>query len=166
MVMLSNCLILCPLFFCLQSFPTSGSFPMSRLFASDGQSVRASASVFLMNIESWFPLGLTKGNLFSLLLKGLSWVFFSTTIWKHQFFGIQPSLWTSSHISMWLLEKPWLWLYGPLSTKWCLCFFEKKKKNLFINLAASGVSCGTWDLVPWPGIKPRPPTLGALSPSR
>ena len=54
-VMLSNHLILCHPFSCPQSFPASGSFPMSRLFASDGQCIGASTSVLLMNIQSWFP---------------------------------------------------------------------------------------------------------------
>ena len=72
---------------CLQSFPASGSFPMSQFFASGGQSIRASASasVLPMNIQGWFPLGLT--DLISLLSKGLSRVFSSTTIRKHPFFG-------------------------------------------------------------------------------
>ena len=71
---------------CPQSFPASGFFPMSQLFASGGQSIGASAlaSVLPMNIQGWFPLGLT--GLIPLLSKGLSRVFFSTTIWKHQFF--------------------------------------------------------------------------------
>ena len=70
-----------------QSFPASESFPISRLFASGGQSIgaSASASVLPMSIQSWFPLGLT--GLISLLSKGLSRVFSSTTVWKHQFFG-------------------------------------------------------------------------------
>ena len=67
------------------SVPASGSFPMSRLFASGGQSIRASASVLPMNIQGWFTLGLT--GLISLLSKGLSSVFFSNTVRKHQFFG-------------------------------------------------------------------------------
>ena len=75
---------------CLQSFLASGSFPMSQLFASGGQSIGASASVLAMNIQSWFPLRLT--GLISLLSKGLSRVFSSTIIWKHQFFSTQPSL--------------------------------------------------------------------------
>ena len=76
---------------CPQSFPASGSFPMSQLFASDGQSIggSASASVLPMNIQSWFPLGLS--SLISLLFKGLSRVFSSTTVWKHGFFSTQPS---------------------------------------------------------------------------
>ena len=68
---------------CPQSFPASGSFPMSRLFAPGGQSIEASASasVLPMNIQDWFPLGLT--GLISLQSKGLSGVFSSTTIQKH-----------------------------------------------------------------------------------
>ena len=72
---------------CLQSFPASRSFPVSRLFASDGQNIGASvsASVLPVNIQGWFPWGLT--GLISLLSKGLSRVFSSTTVQKHQFFG-------------------------------------------------------------------------------
>ena len=81
---------------CLQSFPASESFPMSWLFESGGQIIGASASVLPMNIQSWFPLGLT--GLISLLSKGLARVFSSTTVRKHQFFNAQPSLWTNSHI--------------------------------------------------------------------
>ena len=79
-------------FFCLLSFPASGSFPMSWLFVSGGQSIGglSSASVLPMNIQGWFPLGLT--GLISLLSRGLSRVFSSTTTWKHQYFGVQPSL--------------------------------------------------------------------------
>ena len=75
---------------CPQSFPASGSFPVSWLLASGGQSIGASASrsVLPMNIQGWFPLGLI--GLISLLSKRLSRVFFSTTIWKHQFSGAQP----------------------------------------------------------------------------
>ena len=82
-----------------------GLFPMSQLFASSGQSVgaSASASVLPMNIQGWFPLGLT--GLISLQSKGLSRAFSSTTIWKDQFFSSQPSLWFKSHICIWLMEK-------------------------------------------------------------
>ena len=90
---------------CPQSFPASGSFPVSQLFTSGGQGIGASALVFPMNIQCWFPLGLT--GLIFLLFRGLSRVFFSsTTARKHQFFGVQSSLWSSSHIHTWLLEKP------------------------------------------------------------
>ena len=105
---------------CLQSFPTSGSFLMSQLFISSGQSIGASVSVLPMNIQGWFSLGLT--GVISLLSKGLSRVFSNTTVQKHQFFGTQPSLWFISHIHTWLLEKPQLWLEGPLLPKECLCF--------------------------------------------
>ena len=111
-----------PFSFCLQSFLESGSFLMSQLLPSGAQSFGASASatVLPMNIQSWFPLGLI--DWFELLQsKELSWVFSSTTIQKHQFFSTQPSLRPTSHIHTWLLEKPELWLCGPLSAKWYLC---------------------------------------------
>ena len=85
----------CPVLLCLQSFPASGFFPMSWFFASGSQSIRASASVLPKTIQGWFPLGLV--GLISLQPKGLSRVFSSTTIWKHQFFSTHPSLWTNSH---------------------------------------------------------------------
>ena len=77
--------------FCPQSFPASGSFPMGWLFASGGQSIgaSASASVLPINIQGWFPLRLI--GLISLLSEGLSRIFFSTTIWEHQFFDAQLS---------------------------------------------------------------------------
>ena len=78
---------LIPLSSCLQSFPASRAFPMSQLFASGGQSIGASASVLPMNIQGWFPLGLT--GLTSLLSKELSRVFFSTTVQKYQFIGAE-----------------------------------------------------------------------------
>ena len=109
-----------PFSFCLQSFPTSGSFLMSQFFASGGRSLGASASILPTNIQGWFPLRLT--GLISLLSKGLSRVFSNTTGQKHQFFSAQPSLWSNSHIHTWQLEKPQFWLDGPLSAKWCLYF--------------------------------------------
>ena len=95
-----------PFPFCLQSFPASGAFPMSQLFASEGQGVgaSASASVLPVNIQDGFPLGLT--GWISLQFKGLSRVFSNTTVQKHQFFGAQPSLWYNSHIHTWSPEKP------------------------------------------------------------
>ena len=68
----------------------------------------ASASVLPMNIQDWFPLGLT--GLISLMSKGLSRDFSSTSAWKHQFFGTRPSLCSTSHIRLWPLEKLKLWL--------------------------------------------------------
>ena len=83
----------------LQSFPESGCFPMNQFFPSGGQSIGVSAlaSVLPMNIQDWFPLGLT--GLISLESKGLWRVFSNTTVQKHQFFGalykaffiVQPS---------------------------------------------------------------------------
>ena len=92
-------------------------FPMSQFFPSGGQSIgaSASASVLPMNIQDWFPLGLT--GLISLQSKGLSRVFSNTTVQKHQFFRAQLSSWSNSHIHTWLLEKPELWLDGPLLAK-------------------------------------------------
>ena len=107
---------------CPQSFRASGSFPVSWLFASRGQSIGAStaASVLLMNIQGWFSLRL--GGLISLreFIELKSLLQHHNT--KHQFFGTQSSLWSNSHIHTWLLEKPYLWLCGPFSAKWCLCF--------------------------------------------
>ena len=96
-----------PFYSCLQSCPESGSFPMSLFFPSGGQRIGASASasrIFLMNIQDWFPLGWT--GWISLQFKGLSRVFCSTTVQKHQFFGHQLCLWYNSHIHTWPLEKP------------------------------------------------------------
>ena len=89
----------------LQSFPASGPFPMSLLFPSRGQSIGASdsTSVLLMNIQDWFPLGLT--GLISLQSKGLQRVFSNTTVQKHQFFSPQFSLWSKFCIYIWLLGK-------------------------------------------------------------
>ena len=77
---------------CPQSFPASGSFPMSQLFASGGQNIRVSAStsVLPMNTQDWSPLGWT--GWISLQSKGFSRVFSNTTVQNHQFFGTQLSL--------------------------------------------------------------------------
>ena len=106
-----------PFFSHLQSFPASRYFPVSQLFTSGSQRFGASAStsVLPMNIQNWFPLGWT--GWISLQSKGLSRVFSNTTVGKHQFFSAQLSLWSKSHIHMWLLEKLYLWLDGPLSAK-------------------------------------------------
>ena len=78
--------------FYLQSFPSSGSFPMSWLFAWGGQSIGVSESVIPMNIQDWLT------GLISSQSKGLSRVFSNTTICKLLFFGAQPSLWSNSHV--------------------------------------------------------------------
>ena len=95
---------------CLQSFPASGSFQMNQFFSSGGQSVGVSASVLPMNIQDWFPLGWP--DWISLQSKGLPRIFSNTTVQKRQFFGAQLS-----YIHTWLLEKPKLWLDGPLLAK-------------------------------------------------
>ena len=89
----------------LQSFPASGSFQMSQLFASGGQSngVSASVSVLPMNIQDWSPLEWT--GWISLQSKGFSRVFSNTTVQKHQFFSTELSLRSNSHNHTWLLEK-------------------------------------------------------------
>ena len=91
---------------CPQSLPASGSFPMSQLFASGGQSivVSASASVRPMNTQDWSPLGWT--GWISLQSKRLSRVFSNITVQKHQFFGAQLSSQSNSYIHTWPLEKP------------------------------------------------------------
>ena len=90
--------------FCPRSFPASGTFPVTHLFTSDDQNTGASAlaSVLPVNIQDWFPLGFPLG-LISLLSKGLSGVFSSTIVWRHQFFDILPSLQSRSHNHTWPL---------------------------------------------------------------
>ena len=99
---------------CPQCFPASGSFPISRLFTSGGQSIGAlaSAQVLPISIHGWFPLRLT--GLISLLSKGLSKVFSSTTVWKYQFLGALPSLWSPSWITA-------LWWQRGLHNSMKLC---------------------------------------------
>ena len=126
-------------------------FPSIRVFSNESalclrcpKKWSFSCSISPSNEYSGFPLVLT--SLISLQSKGLSRIFSSTTIQKHQFYGIHPSLWSNSHIHTWLLEKPQLWLYGPLLTKWCLCFFNmlsrfviaflSRTKHLFDFVAA------------------------------
>ena len=101
---------------CPQSFPTSGSFPMSQLFASGSQSigVSASTSVLPMNTQDSSLLGWT--GWISFQSKGLSRVFSNTTVQKDQFFGTQFSLYSNSNIHTWPLEKPLPWL-RPLLAK-------------------------------------------------
>ena len=118
LVMSSNHLILCCPLLLSSIFPSirmMGNHLMSQLFASGALSIVLlkvtqsielfnSASLLLVNIQGWFLLGLT--DLISFLFKGLSRVFSSTTVQKHQFFSAQPALWSNSHIRTWLQEKP------------------------------------------------------------
>ena len=94
-----------PFSFRLQSFPASGSFPMSPSHqVAKVLELQLQHQPFLWIFQDWSPLGLT--DWISLQSKGLSRVFFNTTVQKHQFFSTQLSLWSNSHIHTWLLEKP------------------------------------------------------------
>ena len=127
---------------CLQSFPGSGSFPVSQLFASGGHNIRAlvSASVLSMNIQGWFPLGLT--GLISLQSKGLSRVFSNTTVQKHQFFGTQPSLWSNSHITIgkaidltiWTFVSKVISLLFNTPARFVIVFLPRRKHLLISSL--------------------------------
>ena len=118
-----------PLSSCFQSFPASGSFPMSGLFISGAQSIGASGSALVlpMNIQGRFPLRLS--GWISLLSKGLWRVFFSTTVQKPQFFGIQSSLCSISHIRIWLLGK----------TTFTIWTFVSKVMSLLLNMLSKTV---------------------------
>ena len=107
---------LIPFSSCLQSFQASGSFLMSQHqvakvleFQLQHQSSSQYSGLISFRID-WFES------------KRLSRVFSNTTVQKHQFFSPQAFLWSNSHIHIWLLEKPLLWLCGPLSAKYYLCF--------------------------------------------
>ena len=129
----SNHLVFCCLLLLLPSiFPsTRVSFPMSRLFASGGQSIGASAPVLTMKIQDLFPLGLTDLN--SLQSKGLSRVFSSTRIQKYQFFSAQPSLWPNSYIhTSWdFTRSAIVTAFVPFYSIWILKFLY------------------SWDLINW-----------------
>ena len=104
-VMPSNHLILCcPLLLLPSIFPSIRVVSNESVLCIRWPSIGGSATDLSMNIQSWFPLGLT--GLSSLQSKGFSRIFSSTTVQNHQFFGAQPSLWSNSHICTWLLEKP------------------------------------------------------------
>ena len=110
---------------CPQSLPASGSFPMSQLFAGS-QNTGASASALPVNIQGWFPLGLT--DLVSLLSKGLSRDFSNTIVRKHQFFGTQPSLWSK-------LSHPYMTTGKTIAlTRWT---FVSKVTCLHFNMLPS-----------------------------
>ena len=169
-----------PVSSCPQSFPASGSLPVSQFFASGGQGIGTSASapVLPVNIQDWFSLRLTA--LIFLQSRGLLRVFSSTTIWKHQFFIAQSSLWSNSHIQTWLLEdhrfdymdlcgKVMSLLFIKLS-RFIIAFFPRSKPFLISWLQLlSAVTLETkkmksvttstfsrlfvmkwWEWVPWP----------------
>ena len=115
---------------------------MSQFFTSRGQSIEAlqtSASALPMNIQGWFPLGLT--GFISLLSKELSRVFSNTTVQKHKFFGTQLSLLSNSHIHTWLLEKiraPRILFnsVSSLNSQWAFCFVSLLWKLKAVGLCA------------------------------
>ena len=124
------------LFSCLRSFPASRSFPMSWLFASSSQSIGASGSVLTvpMNTQGWFPLGLN--GLISLQSKELSKGFSSTTVWKHQFFGAQPSLWSNSWttgkaiaLTIWTFVSKLMSLLLNMLSRFVMAFFSKEQTS-------------------------------------
>ena len=132
LVMPSNHLILCrPLLLLPSVFPSLRLFPVSQFFAWGDQSigVSASTSVLPKNIQDW-SLGWT--GWISLQSKGLSRVFWNTTVQKHQFFCAQLSLQSNSCIHTWPLEKPQPWLDGPLlGNNYFLQVGVSMKENLF-----------------------------------
>ena len=114
-----------PFSFCFQSFPASGSFPRGKLFKSGGQSIgtSASASVLPMNIQDWFPWGLT--GLISLQSKGFLKVFSSTIVQKHQFFGAQQKNWVQ-------LSHPYMTTGKNIALT--ICTFVGNILTLFFNM--------------------------------
>ena len=120
---------------CLQSFPGSGSFPMSQLFASGGQNigVSASTSVLPMNTHDWFPLGWT--GWISLQSKGLSRVFSNTTVQKHQFCGAQLWRKSNSHMKIVQLSHGYMTTGKTIAlTRWT---FVGKVMSLLFNMLSS-----------------------------
>ena len=137
--------------------PASGSFLMSQFFASGGQciGVSASTSVLTMNVQDWFPLGLT--SLTSLQSKGLSRVFSNTTVQKHQFFGAQVSY------------SPTLWLDGSLLANQCLCFLIYCLGCSYLSFQEASIFLISWLQSPSEGIlesqKMKSLTVSTVSPS-
>ena len=133
-----------PFSLCLQSFPASGSFPMSQLFPSGGQSigVSASVSVLSMNIQNWFPSEWTGWIL--LQSKGLSRVFSNTTVQKHQFFGTQFFIVQLSHpymttgktiaLTIWPFVSKVMFLHFNMLSRSVIAFLPRRKR-LFISVS-------------------------------
>ena len=134
-----------PFFSCLQSFLESGSFPVSQLFISGGQSIEvsASSSVLPMNIQDWFPLGLT--GLISLLSKGLSRVFSNTTVqkpsilWLSAFFIVQlshPYMTTGKTIALtrWTFVNKMMFLLFNILSSFVIAFLPRIKCLLILWL--------------------------------
>ena len=125
------CLLLCP-----QSFSASGTFPKGQLVTTGGQSIGASASDLLMNIQGWFPLRLT--GLISVLSKGLSRVFSSTRDWRFQFFGLLPSLRSSSHNRMTFVGRV-VSLLPKTSSRFVIAFLPRSNHLLISWLQSPSI---------------------------
>ena len=129
-----------PISFCPQTFPASGYFPKNRFFESGGRSVGSSASALVLpvNIQGWSPLGWT--GWISLQSEGLSRVFSSTTVQKHQFFGAQLSLWSTSHpymttgktvgLTRWTFVGKVMSLLYNMLCRFVIAFLPKSKRLL------------------------------------
>ena len=152
-----------PLLLLPSIFPSIRIFLMSQLFALGGQSIGAlaSASVLPMNIQDWFPLGST--DLICLQSKGLSRVFFSTTVQKHQFFGAQPSSQSNSHIYTRPQEKPLEYSCFIILCCFLLCSKVNQQSVQFNHSDVSNSSeiflkkvswkCYFWDSYLWISLK-------------
>ena len=134
-----------PFSFRLPSFPASGSFPMSQFFTSSGQSIGVSASVLLVSIQDWFPLGLT--GWISLQSKRLSRVFSNTTVQKHQFFSAQLSLLSNSHIHTWPLEKSCLQSFPASGSFPMSQFFTSSGQSIGVSVSVLPMNIQDW--FPW-----------------
>ena len=153
-VMLSNHLILCRPFSLRHQFsPAGGSFPVSWIFASGDQSIRASATVLPVTTQGWFPLRLT--GLISLQSKVFSRIFTSITVPKHQFFSSQPSLWSNSHIHT-ITGKPALTIWTFVSKVMSLLF------NMLSTFVLAFLSWSKRLLISWL----QPPSAVILEPKK
>ena len=139
-----------PFSFCLHSFPASGSFQLSWLFASGGKRIGASgsASVLPMNIQGWFPLELT--GLISLLSKGLTKVFSCTTIQKHQFFASDSqNIGTSASASVLTMNiQGWF----PLELTHLISLLSKGLSRVFSNTTVEGIDSSALSLLYGPAL--------------
>ena len=144
MTLSKHLILYCPLFLLPSIFPRIRVFPVSWFFASGSQTIGAlaSPSVLPINIQDWFLLGLA--GLIFLQSKGLSRVFYNTTVQKHQFFGAQLSLWSNSHIHTWLLEKSSFGLDGPLSVKLMTLLFNTLSRLVTAFLRRSKCLLISW----------------------
>ena len=152
----------------LQFQPTSGSYPVSQFITSGGQSIGTSAlvSVLPMNIQDWFPFGLT--GWISLQSNGFSRVFSSTTVYRHQFFGFQTSLWSNSHIHTWYWKKIVLTVQTFVSEIMSL-FFNMLSRLVIAFLPRSKRLLISWLQSPsamiWEPPKIKSATVSTISPS-